>query len=129
MHYPASRRFQPRCLQFADRCKGGNGLALQAYLKLPELLEAALTVVNGCACTATRGCPACVQMLCCSEYNVVLDKQAGGIILAGMLRPAPLSPPHSPRAAVSPPAADADGGGPAAAQLNLIVLRQQRTLY
>jgi len=82
--YPAATRFRPRSIVIADRCKGGNGLSLQAYKVFGELLETALKMVRACNCTHFRGCPACVQMLSCSEYNVVLDKKSAMIILQGL---------------------------------------------
>ena len=113
--YPAARRYRPRYILIGDRCKGGNGLSLQAYRIFRELIVAAIDLIAGCSCTSFRGCPACVQMMSCAEYNIVLDKKAALTILRAML--------------VSDSAGSTTVSGDRRVDVNSMVLRKQRTLY
>ena len=116
--YPAARRFRPRYILIGDRCKGGNGLALQAYRIFRQLIVAAIDLIAGCSCTSFRGCPACVQMMSCAEYNIVLDKKAALTILQAML--------------AEDSVGDAKTLGTSCGcrfDVNGMVLRKQRTLY
>jgi len=115
--YPAARRYRPRYILIGDRCKGGNGLSLQAYRVFRLLILAAIDLIEACTCTSFRGCPSCVQMMSCAQFNIVLDKKAGLTILKGML--APVS------------SGDVLPGREGAKELdvNAMVLRKQRTLY
>lgn len=54
---------------------------LQATPLLPELLQRALDLVLGCPCSQPKGCPGCVQHLDCKNYNAVLSKRAGVVVL------------------------------------------------
>jgi DEAD/DEAH box helicase domain-containing protein len=56
-------------------------IVLQATPLLPELLQRALDLVLGCPCTQPKGCPGCVQHLDCKNYNAVLSKRAGVVVL------------------------------------------------
>lgn len=46
-----------------------------------ELLQAALELLIACECTTSTGCPACIQVYSCSEYNEVVNKRAAIVIL------------------------------------------------
>jgi len=61
-------------------------LAVQATPLLGELLQRALSLVEGCPCTLSKGCPRCVQHLDCKNYNAVLSKQAAVLVLREALR-------------------------------------------
>eukprot|EP00960_Hanusia_phi_P012952 378863-Hanusia_phi.AAC.1 len=66
----------------------------------------------------------CVQMLSCSEYNVVLDKKSAMVILQGLqegLSSSSSSLPPSSGVEVDKEEGDVN--------MNLMVLRRQRTLY
>lgn len=78
----------------------------------------AIDLIAGCSCTSFRGCPACVQMMSCSEYNVVLDKKAALVILQAMLV-------TDSSVSVASRADVGDGRF----DMNGMVLRKQRTLY
>lgn len=43
----------------------------------PTLLRRALELVEGCDCDSVNGCPACIQSTECTQYNAVLERQAG----------------------------------------------------
>ena len=41
----------------------------------------ALALVQGCPCEHPTGCPGCVTDFRCSDYNVVLDKASGMVVV------------------------------------------------
>jgi DEAD/DEAH box helicase domain-containing protein len=141
--YPAARRFRPRFLLIADRCKGGNGLSLEAFRVFRELVVCAIELIAGCECAAFRGCPSCVQMMSCAQYNVVLDKRAALTLLRGML--GVLAAPTPPECDIPQTTADSymhaacagceqEAGGMVKGEerkmdVNSLVLRKQRTLF
>ncbi len=48
-------------------------------------MQKALELIQNCKCTSDSGCPACVQHTDCGEYNAVLSKRAGIIVLECVL--------------------------------------------
>jgi ATP-dependent helicase YprA (DUF1998 family) len=54
----------------------------QAAPMFTSILEAALQLVLNCPCKEVTGCPECIHFSCCDEYNAVLNKQAGIIVLS-----------------------------------------------
>ncbi|URE28845.1 hypothetical protein MUK42_17433 [Musa troglodytarum] len=75
-----TRAFAERILLY-DRHPGGIGIAAQVQLLFRELLTAALELISTCGCTSTSGCPNCIQVLSCGEYNEVIHKDAAVLIL------------------------------------------------
>ena len=75
-----------RCM-FYDKRPGGTGIVAAAFSKLEAILKAAITLCMDCPCD--EGCPSCVHDLGCSQYNFVIDKAAGVLLLqdALLLRP------------------------------------------
>ena len=61
----------------------GVGLAERAYEVIEELLEAALSAVEGCGCE--EGCPGCIHSPKCGSGNKPLDKGAAILILRALL--------------------------------------------
>ena len=45
------------------------------------LMRKGIALIEACDCTATTGCPGCIQHTTCNQYNAVLDKKAGIIVL------------------------------------------------
>lgn len=82
---PHETRCIPERLLLYDTHPGGIGISAQVQLLFRELLTAALEVVTACSCLSATGCPNCVQLLTCSEYNEVLDKEAASLILKGVI--------------------------------------------
>ncbi|XP_020572904.1 uncharacterized protein LOC110019546 isoform X2 [Phalaenopsis equestris] len=82
---PHETRDIPERLLLYDQHSGGIGLSLQIQRLFRELLIAASELVSTCSCSHSAGCPNCVQVLTCSEYNEVLDKKAAIIILDGVI--------------------------------------------
>ena len=62
-----------------DGYEGGIGLCEKAFTVLPELFEAAHTLVRDCGCE--DGCPSCIHSPKCGNDNVPLDKEATVTIL------------------------------------------------
>ena len=58
---------------------------MQACPLFGPLMQRALELIKDCKCTSDSGCPACVQHTDCGEYNAVLSKQAGIIVLECVL--------------------------------------------
>ena len=58
---------------------------MQACPLFGPLMQRALEVIKDCKCTSDSGCPACIQHTDCGEYNAVLSKQAGIIVLECVL--------------------------------------------
>jgi hypothetical protein len=50
-----------------------------------DVLLKVKALVVGCPCTDPTGCPGCVQNHRCSDYNVVLDKDAAKIIITRLI--------------------------------------------
>lgn len=82
---PYDTRFRPERLLLYDKHPGGIGLAAQATPLFPELLRRALELLLGCPCTAAKGCPGCAQHLDCKNYNAVLHKAGGILVLRSAL--------------------------------------------
>ncbi|KAG9443551.1 hypothetical protein H6P81_014891 [Aristolochia fimbriata] len=82
---PHDTRYVPERLLLYDRHPGGIGLSAQVQTIFSELLTAALELLTTCNCSASCGCPNCVQIPTCSEYNEVLDKNAAIMILQGVI--------------------------------------------
>lgn len=59
--------------------------SLQATPLFPELLQRALDLVQHCSCPYIKGCPCCVQHLDCKNYNAVLNKAGGVLVLKAVL--------------------------------------------
>jgi ATP-dependent helicase YprA (DUF1998 family) len=49
------------------------------------LLEEALKLVSKCPCQEVTGCPGCIQLTCCTQYNAVLNKQSALVVLESTL--------------------------------------------
>ncbi|KDD72866.1 hypothetical protein H632_c2798p0, partial [Helicosporidium sp. ATCC 50920] len=58
----------PRLLLY-DTHEGGSGVVQAAARVLPELLSRALDILEQCDCQDEAGCPCCVQLPVCNEYN------------------------------------------------------------
>jgi len=43
------------------------------------------TLIEGCPCEEDVGCPGCLHDFRCSDYNIVLDKQAAKIIISRLM--------------------------------------------
>ncbi|KAG0488924.1 hypothetical protein HPP92_007735 [Vanilla planifolia] len=82
---PHETRDIPERLLLYDRHPGGIGLSTRVQKIFGELLTAALELVSTCGCDNNTGCPNCVQVLSCGEYNEVLDKSAAILILDGVI--------------------------------------------
>ncbi|XP_018685896.1 uncharacterized protein LOC103993793 isoform X1 [Musa acuminata AAA Group] len=80
-----TRAFAERILLY-DRHPGGIGIAAQVQLLFRELLTAALELISTCGCTSTSGCPNCIQVLSCGEYNEVIHKDAAVLILKSVIK-------------------------------------------
>lgn len=76
---PYQVRSRPLRVILYDNVPGGVGIAAAAFSIFPQLLQAALDLVESCECE--DGCPQCIWDTSCSEFNVVLDKRATIIIL------------------------------------------------
>ncbi|KAK9842388.1 hypothetical protein WJX84_006352, partial [Apatococcus fuscideae] len=82
---PYDTRYRPERLLVYDKHPGGIGLAAQACPLFGPLMQRALEVIKDCKCISDSGCPACIQHTDCGEYNAVLSKQAGIIVLECVL--------------------------------------------
>ncbi|XP_010936422.1 uncharacterized protein [Elaeis guineensis] len=82
---PHETRAVPERILLYDQHPGGIGITAQVQLLFGELLTAALELVSTCNCMSCSGCPHCVQVLSCGEYNEVLDKEAAIVILEGVI--------------------------------------------
>ncbi|XP_065050947.1 uncharacterized protein LOC135581904 isoform X4 [Musa acuminata AAA Group] len=80
-----TRAFAERILLY-DRHPGGIGIAAQVQLLFRELLTGALELISTCGCTSTSGCPNCIQVLSCGEYNEVIHKDAAVLILKSVIK-------------------------------------------
>lgn len=49
------------------------------------LMRKAVALIEACPCTNDTGCPGCVQHTGCNQYNAVLHKKAGIIVLNAVL--------------------------------------------
>jgi len=50
-----------------------------------DILRRALALVSECECGRQEGCPECVQHTDCGEYNSVLHKEGGRLVLEAAL--------------------------------------------
>ena len=84
---PYDTRYKVERLLIYDKHPGGGmGLSAAARPVFLELMKKALDVVTGCGCTHGGGCPGCVQHTECGEYNSVLNKRAGKLVLETALQ-------------------------------------------
>ena len=49
-------------------------------------MRKAVALIEACPCTSDTGCPGCVQHTGCNQYNAVLHKQAGIVVLNAVLQ-------------------------------------------
>lgn len=82
---PYDTRYRPERLLIYDKHPGGIGLAAAACPMYLTLLEKALELVEGCDCSGDVGCPSCIQHTHCGEYNTVLSKAGGVLVLRAVL--------------------------------------------
>ncbi|KAG0570699.1 hypothetical protein KC19_6G181500 [Ceratodon purpureus] len=82
---PHDTRYYPERLLLFDKHPGGIGIAAQVRPMFAELLQAALELLVACECTTNSGCPSCIQVYSCSEYNEVVNKRAAILILQGVI--------------------------------------------
>ncbi len=71
-----------RCMVY-DKRPGGTGISAAAYSRLEDILKAAVSLCMDCPCD--DGCPSCVHDLSCTQYNYVIDKAAGVLLLEDAL--------------------------------------------
>lgn len=64
-----------------ERRPGGAGITQQLLPRLGELLAAAHRRLAACGCGAPGGCPGCIQLPQCGEYNEGLDRRAADRVL------------------------------------------------
>lgn len=48
-------------------------------------MRKAVALIEACPCKEATGCPGCIQHTDCNQYNAVLDKQAGIVVLEATL--------------------------------------------
>ena len=77
---PFQERIRPLRLVLYDAAEGGSGLCQEVFRCMGEVLRMAHRLVRDCPCA--HGCPSCIHDAQCSEYNIVMDKDAGMLILA-----------------------------------------------
>lgn len=85
---PYDTQYKPERILLYDKHPGGIGLASAARPIFPSLLRAALDLIKRCDCENVFGCPGCIQHTDCGEYNAVLNKQAGRLVLEAVLQEA-----------------------------------------
>lgn len=86
---PYDTRYKPERILIYDKHPGGIGLAEAAQPLFTDILGKAHELIASCDCTDDcAGCPGCIQHTDCGEYNAVLHKAAGKIILAAALESA-----------------------------------------
>ena len=54
---------------------------MQAHLLFGTLLRKALELVQSCNCAGDSGCPGCIHHMGCGQYNSVLHKRGGLLVL------------------------------------------------
>ena len=64
--YPAAQRYRPRYILIGDRCKGGNGLSLQAYRVFRQLILAAIDLVSNLSILCS-----CLDFCACTHRSLV----------------------------------------------------------
>jgi DEAD/DEAH box helicase domain-containing protein len=82
---PYDTRYKPERILLYDAQSGGVGISCAARPVFTELLKRAFSLVSSCGCTYVAGCPSCVQRSGCGEYNRVLNKTAGLLVLEAAL--------------------------------------------
>ncbi|KAG7666576.1 hypothetical protein KSW81_000350 [Nannochloris sp. 'desiccata'] len=83
---PYDTRYKPERILIYDKHPGGGiGLAKAACGRFTDLLQRALSMISTCSCTFSGGCPGCIQHTNCGEYNAVLNKEAGRLVLEAAL--------------------------------------------
>ena len=78
---PYDTQFKPERILLYDKYPGGIGLVAAARPRFTELLSRALSMISACSCSYAGGCPGCCQHTDCGEYNSVLNKEAGRLVL------------------------------------------------
>ena len=78
IHHP-QLRVRPLRLVFYDTKPGGVGVAYAAFEMAGDIVQTALEMVEGCACS--MGCPMCIHDFGCLEYNERASKRGALIIL------------------------------------------------
>ncbi|KAG0594678.1 hypothetical protein M758_UG098900 [Ceratodon purpureus] len=82
---PYGTRYYPKRLLLFDKHPGGIGIVAQVHPMFAELLQAALELLVACECSTNIGCPSCIQVYSCSEYNEVVNKRLAILILQAEL--------------------------------------------
>ncbi|KAK9090845.1 hypothetical protein Sjap_024022 [Stephania japonica] len=82
---PHDKRYFPERILLYDRHPGGSGISAQAQPIFGDLLNTALELLEACCCNKETGCPNCIQILSCGEYNEVLEKRTAIMILKGVI--------------------------------------------
>jgi len=77
------QRAKPMRLLIYDKRPGGTGISAAAFSRLEDMVTAAISLCMDCPCD--HGCPSCVHDLACSQYNYVIDKAAGVLLLQDAL--------------------------------------------
>ncbi|KFM29328.1 Putative ATP-dependent helicase HRQ1 [Auxenochlorella protothecoides] len=83
---PYDTRYKPERLLIYDKHPGGIGLCAAAAGLFGQILIRALQLVEACECTSDIGCPCCVQHVSCSQYNTVLSKPGGVLVLQTLIK-------------------------------------------
>ena len=78
---PLERRYRPLRLLIYDRHVGGLGIARAAHPHFGKMLRAAYESVSSCDCVSSDGCPNCIQIDTCRQYNEMLHKGCAIMIL------------------------------------------------
>lgn len=68
------------------RAQRGLAPLAQLHPLMGVLIQRALELVEQCPCESDHGCPSCVQHTGCGEYNTVLHKDSGRIVLMHVLK-------------------------------------------
>ncbi|KAJ0405351.1 hypothetical protein ATCC90586_004488 [Pythium insidiosum] len=76
---PFERRPRPNRVTMFERRDGGCGVVDEIARVLPAIVEKAWTIARECRCAS--GCPCCIHLAQCSEYNKVLDKRGSLMVL------------------------------------------------
>ncbi|CAM9428212.1 unnamed protein product [Chrysoparadoxa australica] len=76
-------RPRPQRLMIYDKRPGGIGVAQALFTQRKAVIAKACSVLRTCPCS--EGCLGCIYSHKCGSQNVKLDKQAGRILLEGVL--------------------------------------------
>jgi len=78
---PLQKRYSPLRLLLYDRHVGGLGIARAAHPHFGKMLRAAYETVSSCECVSSEGCPQCIQIDTCRQYNEMLHKGCAIMVL------------------------------------------------